>query len=269
MSLPSNDANGPQPTSEPKVAAEGGEGSQTPAKPAEHRLVTSGLFRFSVTQFLAALILWLITVPFLTYFENGEVILSASMTLLLISAVLAVGGRSQSLLWAIVLVLPALAADWMDHYKPDLVPHWISMCAGLVFVGFVIAQFLRFILRARLVNSEVLCAGIAAYLMLGLLWAVAYLLAARLTPGSYALLHGAGQAGLLQRFDALYFSFVTLTCLGCNDIVPLTRGTRMLMMLEGTTGVLYLAVMIARLVALYSRTNTSQSIPGADLHLPN
>lgn len=63
----------------------------------------------------------------------------------------------------------------------------------------------------------------------------------------------------MDRFDALYFSFVTLTCLGCNDIVPVSRVARMLMMVEATTGVLYLAVMIARLVALYSRPNLRET----------
>jgi len=39
---------------------------------------------------------------------------------------------------------------------------------------FVVAHLLRFILRAASVNTEVLCASIAAYLMLGFMWTVAY-----------------------------------------------------------------------------------------------
>ena len=58
----------------------------------------------------------------------------------------------------------------------------------------------------------------------------------------------------LGRFDALYLSFVSLTCLGCNDITPISKVARMLLMVESTTGVLYLAVLIARLVTLYSRS---------------
>jgi hypothetical protein len=41
-------------------------------------------------------------------------------------------------------------------------------------------RLLAFILRASQVNSEILCAGIATYLLLGLLWAFAYLLVDRL-----------------------------------------------------------------------------------------
>lgn len=223
---------------------------------------TSGLFRFSVTQFLVALILLLITTPFLTGFKQADVITSGFMTLVLISAVLAVGGGGRLLAFTILLVLPALAAAWVDYYEPDLVPRWIITSIGLVFIGFVITQLLRFILRAPHVNAEVLCAGIATYLLLGLLWAAAYSLAARLDPHAFCLLHGAAETGRVGRFDALYFSFVSLTCLGCNDIIPLSRATRMLMVVEATTGVLYLAVMIARLVALYSRPAQGKSEAG-------
>jgi hypothetical protein len=215
--------------------------------------VTPGLFRFSATQFLVALILVLVANPFLSQFERGEVIVSVSMTLVLISAVLAVGGGGRLLVLTILLVMPALGAEWVDHYQPGLVPAWESTAVGLLFIGFVAAQLVRFILLAPRVNADVLSAGISAYLLLGLLWAAAYLLVARLLPDSFSLLHRASGAGPMDRFDALYFSFVTLTCLGCNDIVPVSRVARMLMMVEATTGVLYLAVMIARLVALYSR----------------
>lgn len=78
--------------------------------PARHQ-VTSGLFRFSVTQFLVLLILVLVAKPFLSQFHRGEVIVSASMTVVLISAVLAVGGGGRLLVFTILLVLPALGAE--------------------------------------------------------------------------------------------------------------------------------------------------------------
>ena len=221
--------------------------------------VTSGLFRFSATQFLVALILVVIANPFLAGLHRSDVIVSLSMTLVLISAVLAVGGRGRLLMLTTLLVLPALGAEWADHYQPGLVPAWESTAVWLLFIGFVIAQLLRFILHAARVDADVLSAGISAYLLLGLLWAAAYLLLARLRPDSFSLVHRASEAGPMDQFDALYFSFVTLSCLGCSDIVPVSRVARMLMMVEATTGVLYLAVMIARLVALYSRPNLPES----------
>jgi Ion channel len=239
-----------QPTFDRTSEASQSGGAETIAS-SRHR-DTSGFFRFSVSQFLVALVLMLIINPFVPEYQGGEFISGGLMTLVLITAVLAVGGTRRVLGMTILLVVPALAAEWVDRYRPDLVPRWIISGVGLVFVGFVVIQLLRFVLRAPRVSAEVLCAGISAYLMLGLLWAAAYLLVARLTPGAFTLLYGAARTGRMERFDTLCFSFGSLTSLGCNDIVPVTRVARMLTVVESTTGVLYLAVMMARLVALYS-----------------
>lgn len=226
-------------------------------QPSNH--VTAGLFRFSVTQFLVALILLLIAYPLFYQLHYGEVIVSASMTLVLISAVLAVSRDGRLMVLTILLVVPALGTEWIDQYQPNLMPAWISTITTLLFIGFVIVQFSRFILRAPRVNADVLSAGISVYLLLGLLWAAAYLLATKLTPDAFGMMHRAPGAGPIDRFDTLYFSFVTLTCLGCNDIVPVSRVARMLMMVEATTGVLYLAVMIARLVSVYCRASRNET----------
>jgi hypothetical protein len=50
--------------------------------------------------------------------------------------------------------------------------------------------------------------------------------------------------------DWMYYSFTTLTTLGYGDVVPTARVARMLAIGEALTGQLYLAVMIARLVAM-------------------
>ena len=149
--------------------------------------------------------------------------------------------------------------EWVDHYRTDLVPAWESTAMGFLFRCVVVAQLVSFIIRAPRVNADVLSAGISAYLLLGLLWAAAYLLVAKLTPEAFSLINRAPGAGPMDRFGALHFSVVTLTCLGCNDIVPVSRVAQMLMMVEATMGVLYLAVMIARLVALYSRPNLRET----------
>ena len=49
----------------------------------------------------------------------------------------------------------------------------------------------------------------------------------------------------------LYFSFMTLTTIGYGDITPLIAQTQSLAILEGVLGVLYVAVLIARIVNAY------------------
>ena len=92
------------------------------------------------------------------------------------------GDRKGVFYIALVLAIPAIAGRWINHFRPDLVPPPVFLVAGLVLVAFVVANLLRFVLRAPSVNTEVLCASISAYLMLGLLWTVAYWLVAQVTP---------------------------------------------------------------------------------------
>ena len=65
-------------------------------------------------------------------------------------------------------------------------------------------------------------------------------------------------------FNAFYFSFSTLTTVGFGDITPLSKVARTLAVMEAVTGTLYLAILISRLVGMYSpsaRTPTSPKIP--------
>jgi len=203
-----------------------------------------------MAQFLIVLILLLVTFPFVVDLKHGVVVEDALMMINLIAAVLAVGGRKWGL--TIALVIPALAGPWVDRYWHGAVPSWLISCLHMVFVGYVVSQILRFILRSTRVNSEVMCAGISGYLMLGLLWTAAYRMVSELNPASFSGVRLAAHQPL-DRFEALYFSFVSITCLGCADVAPQSKVARMLLMVESTTGVLYMAVLIARLVALYSR----------------
>lgn len=50
--------------------------------------------------------------------------------------------------------------------------------------------------------------------------------------------------------DWMYFSFCTLSTLGYGDIVPTSRLSRSLAAGEAITGQLFLAITIARLVAM-------------------
>jgi Ion channel len=229
-----------------------------------------GARRLSVVHFLIALVVLLVSVPFLDQVENGELIEAALITLVLLSAVLAVGGRRRTLIAAAVLVTPAVVGRWVDHVRPDAIPREVTLVAAMVFVAFVVVHLLGFIRRGPWVNAEVLCAAVATYLMLAILWTFAYTLVARLVPNSFVFPVEADTHRSMARFEALYFSLGTLTTVDYGDIIPVSNAARMLAMMEATTGVFYLALLIARLVSLYSSnqptpsTAASYSPPTAD-----
>jgi voltage-gated potassium channel len=69
----------------------------------------------------------------------------------------------------------------------------------------------------------VLCAGVTVYLMLGLLWGLAYALIAVLVPNSFVFNAGPAVDHRMGGFEALYFSFITLSTIGYGDIVPVSK----------------------------------------------
>jgi hypothetical protein len=211
-----------------------------------------GLHRFSAAEFLVALVLLFVVSPFVELIPGGHLIEAVLITLVLVMGVLAVGRRRRTLVVAIILALPAFIGKWVNHFRPDLVPTEVFLVTGLLFVIFVVAHLLGFILRAPRVNSEVLCAGISTYLLLGLSWSFAYLLVAQLAPGAFFLNNGTTTGHSLHGADAFYFSLITLSTVGYGDIIPVSNVARMLAAMEAITGSLFVAVLIARLVALYS-----------------
>ena len=208
--------------------------------------------RFSTVQLLIALGLFFIWAPFVEEIEGGELIVSALFSLVLLAGVVAVADSNRVLVIAIVLAIPAIAGRWMNHFWPELVPPHVFLTAGLVLIAFVVANLLRFVLRAPSVNADVLCASISAYLMLGLMWTLAYWLVDQLTPGGAFSFNTNAGTRSINGFTGFYFSFITLSTVGYGDITPVSRIARWLAAMEAMTGLLYVAVLIARLVALYS-----------------
>jgi voltage-gated potassium channel Kch len=213
---------------------------------------TEGVYRYSAAHFLVALAVMLAAVPFLEDVEFGLPVEGVIMTVVLCSAVVAIGGRRRTLVTAVVLVAPALVSEWVNQFRPDLVSRDITHATGILFIAFVIMRLLHFILTAPRVTSEVLCAAVAVYLLLALIWAFAYMLVGRLVPGAFAFPGVPDPGGGVAGSTALYFSFITLTTVGYGDIVPASKAARLLATAEATAGMFYSTILLARLVAIYS-----------------
>jgi len=220
--------------------------------------------RFSTVQLLIALALLFTCVPFVEEIKGGDLVVSLLLSLVLLSGVFAVADRKRVLVVAIALAIPAIAGRWINHFRPDLVPPSFFLSAALVLTAFVVMNLLRFVLRASSVNVEVLCASISAYLMLGLMWTMAYWLVDQLTPGGAFSFNTNTGTRSMSGFTGFYFSFVTLSTVGYGDITPVSKVARMLAAMEAMTGLLYVAVLIARLVSLYSSPKSDPGIPKSE-----
>jgi hypothetical protein len=233
--------------------------AETKARPPRQVPLRSGLFRFSVARFLAALVLLFIGAPFLERFQNGPLIETALATVVMCMGVLAVGARRRTLVVAIILVSPAVVGNWLHHLPSAHYPLEAVLAGRLVFLAFVVARLLVFILRAPKVNSEVLCAGVSIYLLIGLVWTLAYLLVAGEDPKAFAFSVPQDSSNGMTRFNAFYYSFMTLTTVGYGDITPVSKIARMLAVMESMSGTLFVGVLIARLVSLYSAPSPAET----------
>jgi hypothetical protein len=79
---------------------------------------------------------------------------------------------------------------------------------------------------------------------------------AQLNPAAFNLPATPGGTSTMTGFNGFYFSFMTLCTVGYGDITPVSKSARMLAVLEAIVGLFYVAVLISRLVAVYSATST-------------
>src|SRR4029450_98620 len=98
-----------------------------------------------------------------------------------------------------------------NYFRPELVPPAVFLTAGLALIAFVVANLLRFVFPAPSVNRDVLCASISAYLMLGLLWTLAYWLVDQLNQGAFSFNTSTGTEETVDGFNACSFSLLQLT----------------------------------------------------------
>ncbi len=175
------------------------------------------------------------------------VVIDVVFSLLLVAGTVAVWRRSQ---WAVRGVvafgLVAVPMRWAALLAPsDALEIW-KIATSVAAVGLLTLLVLAKVLGPGTITSYRLQGAVAAYLLLGALWAQAYELVALKIPGAFANASAGGDgAG-----PWTYYSFVTLTTMGYGDITPLHPIARSLATAEALTGQLYLAIMISRLVAL-------------------
>jgi hypothetical protein len=126
----------------------------------------------------------------------------------------------------------------------------LSLAAALAFLLIVLWS----VFRDGPVTTHRILGAIAAYLLLGLCFALAYNLAEYARPGSFTMAEAGALAPQERTWSFIYFSVVTLTTVGFGDIAAIHPVARSLVMLEAIIGTLYPAILLARLVSLEIET---------------
>lgn len=98
------------------------------------------------------------------------------------------------------------------------------------------------------IDGNKIIGSLSLYILLGLIWAVIYLLILTMDPGAFS---GVEAANWKQSFSRVaYYSFVTLTTLGYGDILPTNHIAEFFVYLEAIIGVFYMAIIVSSLISL-------------------
>jgi len=197
----------------------------------------------------AALLLLFVSIPFLEATPQGRVALNVATLLVLISGASVVGRGAGAILITLLLALPTAAFLFLAVVGGQPQFQFLSQCFGAGFFFVVTSYLLSYTFRRDVLTMDKLYGAASAFLMLGVLWSYLYLIVLSLHPGSLTI---NGQP-LSQPLPStmVYFSYVTLTATGMSDIMPVHPLARILCAMEMITGVLFIAVLIARLAGSY------------------
>lgn len=197
-----------------------------------------------------ALIFLLFSVAAVEQFASGvgqRLIVAATV----ITLILSVWSIRQKKIWfrtglgiTILLLIVVTVGFIFEAAKLDIV-HILIMLCFFIFTTVIAA---RQVLFTGEITGNKIIGAICIFFLLGLIWAMMYLLLLEFDPNS---LNNIAQDKWYNNVSqVVYFSFVTLTTLGYGDVSPVLPVARFLAYIEALMGQFYIAVMVASLVGV-------------------
>ncbi len=155
--------------------------------------------------------------------------------------------RQRRALWVTgVFAVVVVGVAWLAA-SPRVAQAVASASIALVLLITLVAV-LTSVTRQPEVTGQSIAGALSAYLLLGMMYGALYGMLARFGTEPF---FASGEAGDVRSFQ--YFSFITLTTTGYGDLVPGSHAGRGLAALEALTGQVFLATLVAALVAAYRR----------------
>jgi len=159
---------------------------------------------------------------------------------------------TPALTWvAVVLGIPVVALTIAEGFAPtnQQVVFWSALLHA-AFYGYTGYGLIRYLFDDSWVTRDEIFAVGANFTVVSWMFAHLFMAVQVVYPGSFTAYQGEGHRTFLE---LLYLSFTTLTSVGLSDVGPTLAHARSVVMLEQFAGVMYLALVVARLVGLTIR----------------
>lgn len=204
---------------------------------------------------LVVQILGILAYPLLEVYPSNRVLtLALSLFgLVVLGLALVVVRATPSLTWvAVVIGIPAVILTVVDASTFSAQPwHLWSDVFHAIFYGYTFVSLLRYMFADDIVTFDELLAVGATFTVAVWFWAYLYGICQTLVPGSF--IATVDPSAPRTWFELLFLSCTTMTSTGLSDILPVSPQARSLVMLQQIAGMLYLAIIVARLVGLTLR----------------
>jgi hypothetical protein len=212
----------------------------------DNKLAITGHRFFLLFVFLLAT---LILFPYAEASHFGSYAFRVIGSVAILVSVYAAKVHRSLLLFAIVLAIPALL-ERMVLPKVGSFYLFNSVLTFIFDVGIVVI-IVQHVFAAEKPTSETIFGALCVYLLVGFTFATVYGMVAAFQSNAFYLDPHTNFHSVPNRFDLIYYSFATMTSLGAAGITPVSSQARSFSILEAILGVLYLAVLIARLMGAY------------------
>ena len=196
---------------------------------------------------LFSIVLYFVLPPLIENNEIGSLCLLLNLYVTLVATTMQLAEKRIIFRSAIPIAAVSMVSQAVSHFyptRPLVIGNGIALTA---FLGFASISLYGYLGEAGRVTTGRIYISASLYFLLGLSWYSVFNLLNIAEPGSFAE-GGTPLPGNVPMSTMLYFSLVTLTTLGYGDIVPVTPAAKMITTLEAVTGVLYVAITVARLV---------------------
>ena len=158
---------------------------------------------------------------------------------------------TPALTWvAVIIGIPVVVMTVLEAIYPDSVAvvFWSSLLHA-VFYFYTGYGLLRYMFADNWVTRDELFATGATFTVMAWGFAYLYLALQFVWPDSFTIF-GATVPGERTWYELLFLSVTTMTSTGLSDIIPVTPHARSVVMMEQIAGMLYVALVVARLVGL-------------------